>query len=39
MVELWNGEASAVWSNHPERYDAMLREWGLRARRGAPRAR
>jgi ubiquinone/menaquinone biosynthesis C-methylase UbiE len=31
MVELWNGEASAAWSNHPERYDAMLRELGLHA--------
>jgi SAM-dependent methyltransferase len=31
MVELWNSDASAAWSNHPERYDAMLRELGLRA--------
>jgi SAM-dependent methyltransferase len=30
MVELWNGEASATWSSHPEKYDAMLGELGER---------
>jgi len=30
MVRLWNSEASASWSSHPERYDAMLAELGDR---------
>lgn len=30
MIQLWNGEASASWSQSPERYDAMLDGLGQR---------
>lgn len=30
MVELWNGEATAAWATHPDRYDVMLAPFGER---------
>lgn len=28
MIDLWNGEDTAAWSTHPERYDDMLEPFG-----------
>lgn len=30
MIEVWNGDASASWATRPDRYDAMLGQFGHR---------
>ena len=38
MIQLWNGDDTAAWTTHPDRYDVMLRPFGDAVLDAAPPA-